>query len=449
MENFKSKMKAWWANVVRIYKLCGLYLLRFLHKHYRPIIMILVTAIVLFAEFKVITYPTNDLVGIVFRWVRDIKANGFTSFWKIDADYSPFFLFMCAIVSVLPAGETIKVNNFTFEKNYIYYFKGFYFLCIIGMAIGVYLITKKLTNSKNKSMIAYIITMVLPTVFMNSAIWGNSDSMLGLTLVFAIYFALIRKDYLAFFILGLSLGNKLQAVFLIPFFAYLILNRKLKLHAIIFGVIGLFVTFIPSWLCGAPFGQPFSFIGVQMGRWPQLTLGCANMWHLINFQGDVVSKNATWIGLAIIGVIFAIVYMRKINVENTHNWFKVMIFLIFAVIFFLPYMHERYFYMIEVLIVIYAILNPKRFYLVPLMQLSGFIAYYHYLSGQYFIQSWGEDSVHIASFINLFVFIVIGYDVFKLDRKTTIKEEIKDFDKEIAELKALKNAPKQEEKVAE
>lgn len=444
MENFKTKMKAFLANVVRIYNLCGLYLLKFLHKYYRFIIMIVVTAITLFAEFKVITYPTNDLVGIVFRWIRNIKTEGFASFWKIDADYSPFFLFMCAIVSLLPTGNMITVNGMRFEQNYIYYFKVFYFLCIIGMAIGIYLITKKLTGSKNKSMIAYVITLVLPTVFMNSAIWGNSDSMLGLTLVFAIYFALLRKDYLAFFMLGLSLGNKLQAVFLIPFFAYLILNRKLKLHAIIFGFIGLCVTFIPSWICGAPFGQPFAFIGVQMGRWPDLTLGCANMWHLLNFAGDIVSKNATWIGLSLIGVVFAIVYMRKINIEDNHNWFRVMVFLIFAVIFFLPYMHERYFYMIEVLIVIYALLNPKRFYLVPLMQLSGFIAYYHYLSGKYFIESWGEDSVHIAAFINLFVFIVIGYDVFKLDRKTTIKDEIAVFENEIEELKALKNAPKQE-----
>ena len=433
-----EKIKSFGKGVLRIYKLCGLYVLKFFHKFYRPILMALVTAIVLFAEFKIITYPANDLTGIVFSWTRTIKQNGFGTFWKTKADYSPIFLFFCAIISLFPEGEKITVNNVTYEKNWIYLFKGFYFLCVIGMAIGVYLITKRLTKDKNKSTIAYIVTLVLPTVIMNSAVWGNSDSTLGVTLVFALYFAMLRKDYLAFLFLGLSFGNKLQAVFLLPFFVYLILNRKLKLHATVFMVFGLMATFIPSWICGAPFTQPFEFIGVQMGRWNNLTYGCANMWHLLNFKGDIVGKGATWIGLALIGVLVAVIHMRRIDLDNDHNYMKVAILMIFAVIFFLPHMHERYFYVIEVLVIVYAIISPKRFYFVPLMQLSGAIAYYHYLSGKYFIQSWGEDSVHIAAFINLFVFIIITYDVFKLDHTGTFKKDIEQYDKEIEELKKEK-----------
>ena len=435
MEKFKAKMKQFGKAISRIYRLCGLYVLKFLHRFYRPIIIVLVTAITLFAEFKMITYPANDLTGIVFGWTRSIKQNGFASFWKTNADYSPIFLFFCAIVSLLPAGDMITVNGVTYEKNWIYYFKSFYFLCIIGMAVGIYLITRLLTKDKDKSMIAYIVTLVLPTVFMNSAVWGNSDSTLGLTLVFALYCAFIRKDYLAMFLLGLSFGNKLQAVFIVPFFAYLIINRKLKLHSLIFVLLGVVLTFIPSWICGAPFGQPWSFFGVQLGRWNDLTYGCANMWHLLNFRGDVVNKASTWIGLGLIGVVLALVHMRKIDLENKMNMFKVAVLLIFAVIFFLPHMHERYFYLIEVLVVIYAVISPKRFYFPILMQVSGAIAYYHYLSGRYFIHSWGEDSVHIAAFINLFVFGILMYDVFKLDHTGTFKKDIEEYDKEIKQIK--------------
>ena len=437
-----EKLKQFWNNVVRIYKLCGLYFLKFVHKYYRPIIIALVTIIILFAEWKMITYPANDLTGIVFGWTRSIKENGFASFWKTEADYSPIFLFFCAIISLFPEGEKITVNGTTFEKNWIILFKGFYILCIIGMAIGIYLITKRLTKDKNKAMISYIVTLVLPTVIMNSAVWGNSDSTLGLTLIFALYCAMIRKDYLAFFLLGLSFGNKLQAVFIVPFFVYLIINRKLKLHASIFALLGFILTFLPSWICGAPFGQPFSFVEVQLGRWNNLTYGCANMWHLLNFKGDVVNQAATWVGLGLIGVLLALVHARHIDLSDDKNFLKVGVLLIFSVIFFLPHMHERYFYLIEVLIVIYAILSPKRFYLVILMQLSGAIAYYHYLSGKYFIQSWGEDSVHIAAFINLFVFMVIAYDVFKLDHTGTFEKDIDQYDQEIKELKKNKASTK-------
>ncbi|MDT3388129.1 MAG: hypothetical protein LIR46_10280, partial [Bacteroidota bacterium] len=86
MEKFKAKMKQFGKAISRIYRLCGLYVLKFLHRFYRPIIIILVTAITLFAEFKMITYPANDLTGIVFGWTRSIKQNGFASFWKTNAD---------------------------------------------------------------------------------------------------------------------------------------------------------------------------------------------------------------------------------------------------------------------------------------------------------------------------------------------------------------------------
>ena len=445
MQSLKAKLSSFGHECLRIYKLAGLYFLKFFHKHYLLIMMLAVTGVMLAAEYLVITYPTNDLVGIIFGWVNKIKAAGFKSFWSIDADYSPIFLFLCAIVSLLPPGKTVNVNNYTYSLNYIYYFKSIYYLCIIGMAIGVYLIIRKLTDSKWKAAVGYITTIVLPTVFMNSAIWGNCDSTLGLTLVFCIYFALTKHDRLAFLMFGLSMGNKLQAVFILPFLIYLLLNRKLKLYTIIYALIGFCLTFVPSWICGAPFLQPFSYVGVQLGRWNNLTYGCANMWHLINFRGTVVAKGATWIGLALVGALLAAVHLRRIDLSDKKNLFKVAILSIMAMTFFLPHMHERYFYYVEVLAVAYAFIDKKQWYLVPLLQVSGGIAYYHYLSGVYFIQSWGEDSVHIAAFINLFVLMVMVYDVAKLPHKNSFKEDIETFDEEIKELKASK--PQKEEPV--
>ena len=136
MSNIKTSLKKIGNNLLRWYKLAGLYVLKFFHRFYLPIILVVSTIVIMFAEWKLLTYPTNDLVGIVFGWVRSIKTHGFKSFWKTEADYSPIFLFMCAIVSLLPAGKEVTVNNTTFEYNYIIYFKVFYLLCAIGMAIG-------------------------------------------------------------------------------------------------------------------------------------------------------------------------------------------------------------------------------------------------------------------------------------------------------------------------
>ena len=82
------------------------------------------------------------------------------------------------------------------------------------------------------------------------------------------------------------------------------------------------------------------------------------------------------------------------------------------------------------------------------MQISGAIAYYHYLSGRYFIHSWGEDSVHIAAFINLFVFGVLMYDVFKLDHTGAFKKDIEEYDKEIKQIKSEKEKAKSPKKLS-
>lgn len=442
MKVLKEKLKNFGTNLLRLYKLAGLYFLKFFHKYYLFIMVAAVTAAILVAEFLVIRYPTNDMVGYVFNWIKSIKEVGFTSFWTVKADYSPLFLFFCAIISLLPAGENITVNGTTYNVNYMYYVKGFYFLCIIGMGIGIYLIIKKLTSSNWKAALGYCVTIVLPTVFMNSAIWGNSDVTLALAMVFCLYFALTSHSRLAFLMLGFALGNKLQAVFLLPFLTYLLLNRKLKLYTVIYAFIGLCITFLPSWIFGAPFTKPFEFFGVQINNYHNLTYGCANMWHLVNFRGDEVSKGATWVALALIGLLLAGIHLRRIELDNKDNMFKVAILTIMATCFFLPHMHERYFYIIDVLVVAYAFINKKRWFLVPLMQVSSSIAYYHYLSGVYFIQSWGEDSVHIAAFINLFVLLVLTYDVIKLPHTNNFTKDLESFDREIDE---LKNNKKEEE----
>jgi hypothetical protein len=79
-------------------------------------------------------------------------------------------------------------------------------------------------------------------------------------------------------------------------------------------------------------------------------------------------------------------------------------------------MHERYFYALDVLVVAYCLVRKKHYYLIPLMQVSSGIAYYHYLSGKYFIEALGEDSVHLCTFINLAVLIVLFIDIMKLER---------------------------------
>lgn len=438
MKQIKAFLALFKKKAVYYYRLSGLYFLKYFQKHIHLIIIIVATTLALFARYKMILYPTQDMVGYVLGWLNQIKANGFASFYTIDADYSPLFLFILALVSLLPSGELVSFNGHTFYGNDMIYVKSIYFAFTIALAFAVYLIVKQLTKDKTKATIGYILTIALPTVFLNSTIWGNADVIYATFVVYAFYWSLVKKDGLAFAFFGLAFSFKMQAVFLLPYLVLLLLNRQMKFHKTIYAVLAFFLSLMPAFLFGASLGQALNFIPEQLTGYRKLTLGCANFWQLVNFRGDIVNDNATWFGLLLVGVVFAIVYLKRMNLSQDGNRFRVFFLLTMATVFFLPYMHERYFYLIDVAVIIYALIDKKKIHFVPLMQISSIIAYYHYLSGYYFIDRWGEDSVHIAAFINLFLLISVFVEVLKLEPVDDILTNTKQIEQEIEKLKATK-----------
>jgi Gpi18-like mannosyltransferase len=242
--------------------------------------------------------------------------------------------------------------------------------------------------------------------------------------VYILYSILKGKDGLAFFLTGVCFGIKLQVVFILPFLLYLLISGKLKLYKAVFLPIGLFCTFLPAYICGASFTEPFMFFKRQVNGYSKLTLGCANIWHLINVKDSALetfTSGATVLGLLLIGLFTAIVFERKIEF-NKQNTLCIGIFLMALVPMFLPHMHERYFYLLDVLIVVYCLITKKHYYLILLMQLSSGIAYHNYLAGRHFILAFGEDSVHIASWINLVVLTVLFLDILKLPSSGSMEE---------------------------
>lgn len=431
--------------IKRAYLIAGNNFKYVLHRNFYLICLILITILSLTCRLLVAIHPTRDVTAFVFEWMKEIESLGFSNFYKAESDYSPLFLFVVGIFTLLPSGETVTLNGLTFYKNWMYYLKCWYFLVEIAIAIGIYLILKSVTSDKKIAWLGYVIYLCLPVQFFNSAIWGNADVLYFACFIYIIYFIIKGKSGWAFFFTGVCFGIKLQVVFILPFLVYLILSDKLKFYKIIFLPLGLLATFIPAYLCGAKFYEPFLFIGRQLGGYSSLTLGCANIWHLINVKEDFLltfNAGATVFGLLLIGLFTAIVFARKIDLTNK-NLLLVGTFLIATVPMFLPHMHERYFYALDVLIVLYCLVFKKDYFLIVLMQLSSGIAYHNYLSGRHFILALGEDSVHIASWINIFVLTYLFIQILKTPSSNTLENSALVYQKRAEELKRTPLNPKQ------
>ena len=436
---------------IKWYKLAGLYFLKFFKKYYLIIAMALVTIVALIARYAVVMFPTGDSVGFMVgtdsgTWMNQIEAVGFRNFYTIESDYSPIFLFFLAILTFLPKGNVVSYGTGgEFYSNRMIYVKTLYYLAAIGLAFGVFLLVKEITKSKNKGAVGYIIALLLPSLFVNSSIYGNADVIYVGLLIYAFYFAIKGDSIWTFAFFGFAFANKAQAIFILPFLVYLLFKRKLKLWSIVIAPLAYIVTFIPAFVCGASLAEPFTYLTKQFGGQTALTYGAATIWKFLEFDkaSDVLVDGAPWIALFGIGCVLALALYRNFKLEEKTDMFKVGISLSMITIFLLPRMHERYFLLIDVLLIIYVILDKKKFYLLLLMQISSAIVYFHYISfndgtaaygwHRYLINILGEDSVTIASLINLFIIGVMIHDLFKLDHKP-LKEEVEELDKEITQL---------------
>ena len=89
--------------------------------------------------------------------------------------------------------------------------------------------------------------------------------------------------------------------------------------------------------------------------------------------------------------------------------------------YFLPHMHERYFYIVDVLICVYALINPKKFYVAILAITNSMIGYMVYLWNIPFINVVPQEqsdptkalSFRFGAIIYLIAIIIVSIDLYK------------------------------------
>ena len=107
--------------------------------------------------------------------------------------------------------------------------------------------------------LAFPLTLLLPTVFMNSSWWGQMDAIFTAFLVWTVYFLLERRNLWACLFGGIALGVKFQPLFFAPVLLPLLVLQRLRLREILNVITGYVTTFVPAFFMG----YPISFVVVR------------------------------------------------------------------------------------------------------------------------------------------------------------------------------------------
>lgn len=341
---------------------------------------------------------SGDMDGALLPWYDYISNNGvINSFSDNFYNYPPSYLYFISIMTLvrfIPRVMAIKLISIIFD------FLAAYF---------VFKIVKLKYTQRLIPHIASVVFLFAPTIFFNSAVWGQCDIIYTAGILAVVYFCSTEKYLLAFIAFGLAISFKLQAAFIAPFLLLLFLKGKVRWWLFFLVPIIFILSLIPAWAAGRPFEELFLIYLRQANTYHNITLNAPNLYQwLDNTYYSIFVRMGLLLttGLVVLGLYAVLESKMHINRD-------VIVILstisVLAIPFFLPKMHERYFFPADVLSIVYAFYFPKYYYVPIIVGLTSFMTYVSFLFGKSII------SFALLPFAMLGMIIIVVHHLWKLN----------------------------------
>lgn len=337
----------------------------------RLLSLLLPIALALFLRSLLLDHATLDYQDFLSHWVAHFRDNGgFVALKDPVGNYNVPYLYLLALLSYLPIPDLYGIKLFSILFDFL-------------LAWGGLRLTKTLAFSDAAPLWTFSALLLLPTVILNGSCWGQCDSVWAALCVWALSFALEDRPVLSLSFLALAFSFKLQAIFIIPLWCVLWFARRIRpRHFLVFpGVFTL--AMVPALLAGKPLWDILRVYLDQAGdsvSWKTVNYNSPSVFALLPYH----TAPAPWIPKLAIALAFlfmlgllTFLFLRRDKVDP-YALVLSGAALSLGIPFLLPYMHERYFFLGGVLLVILACAHPA---LVPatvgaeLASLGGYHAY--------------------------------------------------------------------------
>ncbi|MBP5167079.1 MAG: conjugal transfer protein TraL [Oscillospiraceae bacterium] len=362
--------------IAAVLSLCGLTLTFVLRRRLTPafsaLIMLLLLARLFFFDTQ-----TSDYTDFLHPWTEYMRAHGhFAALGESFANYNvPYmvFLALCSCVDFFDL-YLIKLLSVIFDA---------------GLAAVLCLLTGLFSSSRVRGGLAAVLALALPTVFINGAVWGQCDGIYAFWALFALYLCLSGHPVLSMLSLGLSFAFKLQAVFIMPAFLPMLFRGKLKLRHLPVFPAAYTAAVSPAVFAGRGIKDALLFyVSTASTAGSALNYNSPSMYSLPCFFSPADPSSAALAGVAaafaLCAAVFALFFIRRKKITRLSLLFAAVFFCI-SIPALLPHMHERYFYMCELLVLTAALVCPVFAPAAALVQFAALLGYYAYFKMRYLL----------------------------------------------------------------
>ncbi|MFE4605522.1 glycosyltransferase 87 family protein [Kitasatospora indigofera] len=329
-------------------------------------------------------WESDDYRYFLHPWYTHIADHGgFRALSDIGfSDYNVPYLYVLAALSHLPVQDLagIKAVSTLFDLLTAYF--------------AHRIVALRHPEGSWRPHMAGAVVLFLPTVMANSGWWGQADSVYSSFVVGALWFVLCRRPWWACTFFGIALAFKLQTVFVFPFLLVLLLTRRVPWRALLAVPAVYLLLDVPALLVGADLGQLLTVYSRQTGTYQTLSMNAPSVYLLFQpgDHADGVRRAGILLTGAVVLALVAWVVLRPAGRGPLRpgGWTReltdtqIVLLATTSVVlvpFLLPSMHERYFFLADVLSVVAAFYLPGRLWYLPvLVQLASAGTYLQYLA---------------------------------------------------------------------
>ncbi|MCI8308526.1 MAG: phospholipid carrier-dependent glycosyltransferase [Lachnospiraceae bacterium] len=386
-------------------------------------------------------YDTD--MNCFFGWSDAVFHNGITEFYSMEGfnDYPPGYMYVLWVIGAVK--NLLGLDSFTPASILLVKLPAM--ICDLLIGYVIYLIAKKYTKVQNAILFSALY-MFNPSVIINSATWGQVDSVFTLFVLLMCYFVTEKKLTASYFVFAIGILVKPQALIFTPVLIYAIVDQvflndfdvKKMFKELGLGLLAIAMLFGLA----APFG--LSDVLAQyvdtMGSYEYASVNAYNMWTLFgqNWQSQdtmfLFMSYKQW-GMFFIVAIVAVSALFCIrNKESESKYYLTGAFIVTAMFILSVRMHERYMYPALALLLAGAVVkrNKKFFIAYGVLSFVHFLNVFHVLFYYTPEEYYNNDHsiIYITAFLSVAAFVYFCVVIFKygaMPRELTYieREELK------------------------
>jgi Gpi18-like mannosyltransferase len=334
------------------------------------LLVVALAGLALLARLVGLHQRTGDMV-IFETWSHQlVTAGGWRGLSKQIGNYNAPFLYLLLFATYLPGSLIVKIKLVWMVFDVVL---AFFTYKLVGLA----------WPGRRIPVIAALIMVFVPTVILNASYYGQIDDMYASFCVGGLYFLLRGRPWWGLAMCGVALSLKPQGVFIFPLVGLLLLAGRIPWRSLLAVPAVYLALDVPALLLGRDPGELLTIYSPsRQSQWiTRLTYQAPSIYNFIPGSPDRIDSIKKLGEIFLVALILGIYYVLIVRRVELTRARIVTVSALFAIMvpFLLAGMHERYFFLADVMAVALVFFRPRLWYVALLVESASFLSYLPYL----------------------------------------------------------------------